>query len=152
MINIERFNEDEEDKISSLITELEDNRKALHGMIDIVINFRNKIDTLLPKNIDFKNRFVMEEKMKTVTQIISNELSIRKQIDDSIKTEADLLKKIVDGGDDSVENKKEHIRDLAKAMQIVKLKDDVVLENTDDFFDENEVIKPNSNEEKFKEN
>jgi len=83
----------EENRIEKLINEVNKNREELQGMINDIKGFRQKLDELLPTKVDYKNRFILLERMKTVTQIIQAELSVRKQIDDSIKTEMDMRNK-----------------------------------------------------------
>ena len=79
-----------------LLKELGDNRQSLHGMLDDLKTFRGKLEQLLPKQLDYRNKFMMEEKMKLVTNVISTELSIRKQIDDSLKNEITIRNKVED--------------------------------------------------------
>ena len=80
-------------KQDDLLDELRANRKACHDMIKDLVKFRKTIDTILPSKIDFRNKFIWEEKMKTASRILETELSIRRQIDNSIKTEHDLENK-----------------------------------------------------------
>ena len=65
------------DKIDELMVELRSNREACHEMIKDVQNFRKSIDKLLPDKIDHRNKYVWEEKMKTVSNVLDTELSIR---------------------------------------------------------------------------
>lgn len=89
------------DKIDELLEDLAKNRASLHEMIDDVSEFKKKMTELLPKSLDFRNKFIWEEKMKTISTILGTELSIRKQIDDSLKSEIGIRTKIEDSGDES---------------------------------------------------
>ena len=102
-----------ESKYDSLIKELKVNRDSLReDVLPKIILFRTKLEALLPGSNDFKHRYLLEQKMKTVTEIVNSELSIRKQIDDSIKTEFDLVRK--SSGEDVSEIS---IAKLAEAME-----------------------------------
>lgn len=97
-----------------LIKELAENRKKLYNMISSVEGLRDKLEELLPQKIDFRSKWMIPERMKTVSEIIKNELSVRKQIDDSIKLESDLRLKNSDSEDGLIT---ENIKTIAKAME-----------------------------------
>ncbi|MCK5018593.1 MAG: hypothetical protein KAS32_16150 [Candidatus Peribacteraceae bacterium] len=104
-----------DDKISkNLINEIEENRKALHEMIGDIKGFREKMEVLLPSKVDFKQKWLLQERMKTMTEIIKSELAVRKQLDDSVKLESDLRRK------DTIENEttSKDIKALAKAVEV----------------------------------
>ena len=103
-------------KYDSLLVELRKNRSELSGdVFPKIIKFRENIDAILPDSKDFKNRFALEQKMKSITYIINSELSIRKQIDDSIKLEFDLSRKT--SGEDTTEI---NISKLAEAIESIE--------------------------------
>ena len=102
--------------MKEIITELKDNREDLHTMIDTISGFREKVDTLLPDKVEYRNRHMMVERMKNITEIIKSELAVRKQIDESIKLETDMRRKAEDG---DIEQTPEAIRAYAKAMEIM---------------------------------
>jgi len=78
------------DRIDTLLEKLGNNRVSMEDMIKDVQSFRKKIEDILPKKIDFRNKFIWEEKMKTVSGVLATELSIRRQIDDSIRNEINI--------------------------------------------------------------
>lgn len=80
-------------RIYKLLGDLSNNRDELMDMLNDVKKFRSQIDKLLPEKVDFKNKWLLPERLKTVTEITRNELSIRQQIDTSIKTEIDIRRK-----------------------------------------------------------
>ncbi|MFN6992214.1 MAG: hypothetical protein ACK4MM_05785 [Fervidobacterium sp.] len=88
------------DRIDKLIEELSENREEMKEMLQDVITFRKRIDDLLPKKIDFRNKFIFEERMKAISNILDTELKIRKQIDDSIRSEISIRTKTVESMDD----------------------------------------------------
>jgi hypothetical protein len=105
-------------ELDQLLKELKDNRVDLHGMLNDISRFRKTLDTLLPDKVDYRNRFILAERIKTIVQIIQSELSVRKQIDDSIKSEVDLRKKISDTseGDLDYMPQSEKVKLLAEAL------------------------------------
>lgn len=105
-------------KIDKLLEALSSNRSDLGDMINDVKEFRKSIDKLLPKKIDFRNRFLWEEKMKTISNVLSTELAIRKQVDDSIKNEINIRTKIDDDGQDQ---NRDYYEAIAKAIDEGKI-------------------------------
>ena len=109
-------NEYDEDgnTVNKLLTDLSDNRFELKGMLVDVKKFRTNIDKLLPEKMDFKNKWLMPERMKILTEVIRNELSIRQQIDSSLKIEIDIRRKTKDEDESDFDNL---IKAAAKAME-----------------------------------
>lgn len=87
-------------RIERLVDELGLNREEMKEMLKDVISFRKKIDDLLPKKIDFRNKFIFEERMKTISTVLDTELKIRKQIDESIRSEISIRTKNAESTDD----------------------------------------------------
>lgn len=105
----------ETEKLFSLLEELSENRSKLHNMLGDITEFRKAIDQLLPKRVDYKAKWVIPERIKTVTEVIKSELAIRKQIDESVKMEVELRKKAKDEGDG---RRSTDIKSLAKAVEV----------------------------------
>lgn len=84
---------EKEKDFQGLINELVENRRELVDLLDKVKEVKNNIDKLVPTSSEFRNRYVLEQKIKTIVEIIKSELEIRKQIDNSIRSEFDLRKK-----------------------------------------------------------
>lgn len=103
---------------SELIDEIRNNREGAKKMLDRIRSFSDKLDTLLPKSDDFRNKFFLENKMKTLSEIINAELSIVKFLDDSVKTEVDLRKKL--NADEDKKGSNVSIIDLAKAVEMAE--------------------------------
>lgn len=108
---------DDNKELNSLLGELKENRESLHDMLDDISEFRKKLDILLPRKLDFREKFLMQERMKTVTEILRGELAIRGQIDSSIKLEIDIRKKTTDNEDIDLPTQ---IRMYAKAMEMLE--------------------------------
>lgn len=107
----------QEEKTKQLLAELGDNRTELHEMITDIKNFRKKLDILLPEKVDYKTKWLIPERMKTLTEIIRAELSVRGQIDDSIKLEIEIRRK---SEEVESESKSQDIRNIAKAIELMK--------------------------------
>jgi len=127
---------DNDNTFESLLKELRTNRKSLDDMVIDATVFRKKLDVLLPSGSDYKNRFVMMERMKTLSQVITSELQIRSQIDSSIKLEADLKKK-ADDGEYGSETFEEKVRLIATAMELNENKNDLKFKTNFDSNEEN---------------
>jgi len=108
---------DETKELDSLLEELKQNRENLHDMLNDIYDFRKNLDILLPAKMDYKQKFLMPERMRSVTEILKGELAIRSQIDSSIKLEIDIRKRSTD---DDVEDLPSQIRMYAKAMELLK--------------------------------
>lgn len=76
-----------------LIEEVKVNRNNAVSMLEKVKKYSTQIDSVMPNSTDFKNRFVVENKMKVMSELIGNQLNILKFLDDSVKTEFDLRRK-----------------------------------------------------------
>lgn len=86
----------EDSKIyQDLIQELRSNRVETKEILERIRNFGKQIDILFPDTKDFKSRHNIENKMKIFSDIISAELGVVKQLDDSIKSEFQLRQKAV---------------------------------------------------------
>lgn len=99
---------------NSLLNEISENRQALNGMLTTIQSIREQTTELLPKSTDFKNRHMMEEKIKAISSVFGVELDIRKQKENSIKVEIELRRKL-GGEDDKISF--DNIQDLAKAIE-----------------------------------
>ncbi len=104
-----------EEKMEKLLGGIEENREHYKSMLNDVEKLRGQIDNLLPSNMDYKKKFLFEERMKTISSILSTELDIRKSLEASYKLEFDLRKKHYDEVDDG-ENKSDKIDMIARAL------------------------------------
>ena len=114
------FNQ-EETKVKTLLKELSDNREKLHDMLGDITGFRATLDKLLPKQVDYKSKWMIPERIRTVTEVIKSELAVRKQIDESVKTEIELRRK---SGDESREQLAGDIKNMAKAIEFLEQKNE----------------------------
>jgi len=115
--NIIDLKEDSGDIYDSLIEEVRSNRKNSRDMLDKIKGYVEKIDMLLPTSNDIKHKFVLEEKIKTISNLINSQLSVVRAIDDSVKMEFDLRKK-----SNKTDTTNLDIYSLAEAMELVETK------------------------------
>lgn len=92
----EAFVDEVSERTTLLLKDIGKNRDELTDSLNTIKEFRARIDELLPEKIDYRHKYILEERVKTIVEIIKAELSIRKQMDDSIKLELDLMRKNVD--------------------------------------------------------
>lgn len=116
----------DEGSINKLLNELNCNRDELQDILSRISELRDGITALLPAGKDFRNKFIVDQKMKIFTEIIKAELDVRKQIDSSIRTEVDIRRKVEDDVDDK---KYADISKIADAIEKFKKKDS--MENDD---------------------
>ena len=105
------INQDE--KINSLIDELSKSRNELMKYIVDLDDLRGKVGQMFPQGSDFRNKYALEEKMKTMSSLYSTVLSVRQEINKTIKEEIDIRRKLESGKDDEEID----IRSLAAAME-----------------------------------
>jgi|GEM_PF-3303999 len=120
---------DETKELDSLLEELKENRENLHEMLNDVSEFRKNLDLLLPAKLDYREKYLMQERMKAVTEILRGELAIRGQIDSSIKLEIDIRKRTTD---DEFEDLPTQIKIYAKAMEMLENKKKSIIKELPD--------------------
>jgi len=80
--------------IDNLLNEYIEHRTAIKLMISDLEKLKEKIETILPESLDKRYKFFFEEKIKTITQLFSSLLDMRKEISKSVKDEIELRRKI----------------------------------------------------------
>lgn len=117
---------DDNKELDSLLEELKQNRENLHEMLVDISEFRKHLDILLPNKMDFRDKYIMPERMKAVTEILRGELAIRGQIDSSIKLEIDIRRRSTD---EEIEDLPTQIRMYAKAMEMLEERKNKTIKN-----------------------
>jgi hypothetical protein len=107
-------NNKNQERLKALIEEIETNRNNSKELLVELKKARESIGAIIPKTIDFKNKYVLEGKLKTLATLIGSELSVIKHIDDSSKTEFELRKKL---DNEDIELKDVSITMIAKALE-----------------------------------
>lgn len=103
-----------------LITEIRENRNQMSEMLETAIEFRKRVSEIIPKNSDFKNKWVLEEKMKLIVSIFGVELDIRKQKEASLKSEIEMRRKISGDDEKNADANAKDVIQLAKAIEILE--------------------------------
>ena len=85
----------ENSKLLGLIEELRKRRLDSEELLEKVKKVADKIENIIPQNRDFRSRYLIENKMKIVSEILGVQLSILKHLDDSIRSEFDLRRKLL---------------------------------------------------------
>ena len=104
---------DQNEVIGGLVTKLSESRDELTKYMTDLDALRTKVDQLFPQGQDFRNKWVLEEKIKAMSSLYSTQLSIRQEYNKTIKEEIDIRRKIVGGEEDSEID----VRALASAME-----------------------------------
>jgi len=87
-------------KIQTLLDKYENSRDELTGYLKDIDSLRVKVEGIFPQTIDYRSKFVLEEKIKTMSAFFSTLLNIRQEYNRTLKDEIMLRQKITD--DDGV--------------------------------------------------
>ena len=85
---------DNEQIINDLLSEYIDHRAAIKIMITDLEKLKEKIETILPDSLDKRYKYFFEEKIKTISQLFSSLLDMRKEIAKSVKEEIEIRRRI----------------------------------------------------------
>ena len=91
------INNNQDPKIPELLEQFTKSRDELSKYMADVDSIREKVGQIFPQNQDFRNKWVLEEKIKTVSSFYATLLNIRQEFNKTIKEEIDLRRKIVTG-------------------------------------------------------
>jgi hypothetical protein len=88
-------------KIEQLLSSYSASRAELLKYLTDVDTIRTKVDSIFPTNLDnFRNKFFLEEKIKSMSSFFTMLLNIRQEYNKSIKDEIEIRRKINDGDND----------------------------------------------------
>jgi hypothetical protein len=113
--DVESLDDRKETPLNKLIDELHENRSGIKNLLGKVREYSSNLELLLPKGKEWNSRYSMDLKMKTLNEIVGTELSVLKQLDDSIKTEFELRRK-AESKDEDVNLNSELIRSIADKL------------------------------------
>jgi len=124
--------------IDSLFVEMKRVRDSIFNMITELETLSKSISTMFPETLNYKSRWVFEEKVKATTEMFKALLDMRKEVIKSFKDEIEIRRKIkkeVDGELDLEDMF--NIRELAS--KVVKFQKKVSnIKSTKDEKDEND--------------
>ena len=86
--------DEQQERIDFLLKEYDDHRDAIKGMIVDLEKIRERVDTLIPDNLDARYMRFFEEKVKSITALFNSLLEMRKEIAKSVKDEIEIRRKI----------------------------------------------------------
>lgn len=114
--------------IEKLIIQFEDQRIAIIEMIKQLESIKQKIDLLIPDTLDKRYLRFFEEKVKTITNLFTTLLEMRKEISKNLKEEIEIRRKIVMKESDYDFESTIDVRKIADKIEIFKKKrDDIKL-------------------------
>jgi len=87
-------------KIEELLKQLSVSRDELLKYMGDVDEIRKKVDSIFPNSQDFRNKFVLEEKIKAASSFYSTLLNIRQEYNKTLKEEIEIRRKLTVGNDD----------------------------------------------------
>jgi len=87
--------------IDELLEKYSKSRDELETDLADITKLKDHLQSLFPDDINFRNKYVMEEKIKSSTSFYSTILSIRQEINKSISNEIDIRRKLSIKSDDT---------------------------------------------------
>jgi len=80
--------------VEGLLSKYSESRDQLELDLKSVISLKDRLGTLFPDDLNFRNKFVLEEKIKSCTGFYSTILSMRQEINRSLSNEIDIRRKL----------------------------------------------------------
>ena len=117
--------------IEKLVVQFEDQRTAILDMIEQLESIKQKIDLLIPDTLDKRYLRFFEEKVKTITNLFTTLLEMRKEISKNLKEEIEIRRKIVMKESDFDFESTIDIRKIADKIEVFKQKRTKIKENLD---------------------
>jgi hypothetical protein len=117
--------------IEKLIVQFEDQRTAIIEMIEQLESIKKKIDILIPDTLDKRYLRFFEEKVKTITNLFTTLLEMRKEISKNLKEEIEIRRKIVMKETDYDFESTIDVRKIADKIEDFKKKRDDIKEKLD---------------------
>lgn len=114
--------------IDSLIIQFEEQRKSILDMIDKLESIKEKIDILIPDSLDKRYIRFFEEKVKTITNLFTTLLEMRKEISKNLREEIEIRRKITMKDDDFDLDKSFDIRKIANTIDDFRKRRDGIKE------------------------
>ena len=112
-----------DDKISNIAPEIEKllqeyckSREDLIKDLEVITHLKGKLDLLIPSEINFRNKHLIDDKLKIFTSFFSSILSVRQEINRTIVQEIQLRSKLNPSkNDEGVAD--QFIREIAEKME-----------------------------------
>jgi len=104
-------------KIDALLDQYEKNRVDLKNKLTNLEQLSCDVNNMFPKNTDFRNRYILDDKLKVMSHFYSTMLSFTQEINRSIKDEIEIRRRNSKGVEEDFD-----IRKVAKILDKENLK------------------------------
>ncbi len=106
-------------KINELLEQLSTSRSELSKYMTDVDGLRKNVDDIFPKSQDFRNKFVLEEKIKAASSFYSTLLNIRQEFNKTIKEEIEIRRRL------QPKTAADQVLDIREAARLIEEHDDL---------------------------
>jgi len=115
---MEKKNYDEA-KVDLLLSEFKENRDRIRNMISELETYIDRVKAILPSptDRDFRNLYVFENKLKTMTEFFKLILDMRKEVGKLLREEIQLITKLDDDSTDEVTDIHRKVKAIDKFLQ-----------------------------------
>jgi hypothetical protein len=80
--------------VDDLLSKYAECRSELEGDLKDICELKDHMKSLFPSDINFRNKFILEEKIKSTTSFYSTMLSIRQEINRTLTNEIEIRRKL----------------------------------------------------------
>jgi len=120
---VKRIEKKYDPKIESLLDKFTSSREELLSYLKDVDILRSKISQIFPQTLDYRTKFILEEKIKTMSAFFTTLLNIRQEYNRTLKDEISLRQKITD--DDNQDPKEINLREIADEVDKIQKEKEV---------------------------
>ena len=100
-----------------LLDEYSESRQKVKQYIVELEELKDGVKDIFPKEMSYRNKFLMEEKLKTMSHFFDSLLKMRQEVHKTLKEEIDMRRKFA--GDDNVTSE-EDVRQIAMQMDEIR--------------------------------
>jgi hypothetical protein len=101
--------------MDELLKKLGVSRDKLEEYVDDLEKIKGNIESIFPTDLkNYRNKWALDEKVKTTSQFFDSLLRIRQEINRTLKDEVEIRRKLVSRSDDEIAE--EDVRALAEAI------------------------------------
>jgi len=101
-------------KIDELLEKITQSRTALEKDLTDIVHLKDGLKQLFPEQIDYRNKFMLDEKIKAATSFYGAILNIRQEINKTLTGEIEIRRKL---NKTDEEQSSVNIRKLAEAIE-----------------------------------
>lgn len=104
-----------DNKTQELVDKLSTSRDKLEVYVGELEELKEKISTIFPTELNYRNKFALEEKVKTMSEFYNSLLRLRQEVNKTIKDEIEIRRKTSSGDKETFDMN--DIRKLAQEME-----------------------------------